>query len=287
MKKIFLLDVFFLLALQYIFFHGLGATYRWVNSSLVHIPIFLAWFNIQMLFLCLATLVLVMVGLALRGKSFVWLGFEALPKNTVSSIGLFIALSFPIALLGRLIVSDFDAWYANGAGLLSWAGVGAFVVTLVFSVLKEELLQRFMQRMLMEHLSNLSIAIVMASSFALAHYFTPVAYGVSSVVSVAFIAFLLAVLYLRTKNILVTFFFHFCFNLIITIQISLHARGDGVGEFLLWSLWGLAFLWTLKPAWKALRESLSFSSSDLQPKTLVFLTLFGFLLPLLYTFLLN
>lgn len=287
MKKSLAFDILTLLVLQFIFFYGLEAGYHWLNTQYFQVPVFLGWFNVQMLLLTLGAIALLFFVLGVRGSTLAWLGVRRPSKDDIHTIFYFFAFSFPVAIAGRLLVPDFDLWYARGAGLLTWAGVGAFAVTLYFSVLKEEALQRLMQRMLMERFSNLSVAVVMALSFSFAHYFTPVRFGVASVISIALVACLLALLYLRTRNILTTLLFHYFFNLIITLQISLHAGGDAVGEWLLWGIWGALFFSTAKPAWEKIRQTLTFARSDIQLSNAVFLLFFGLVLPLLYTFLLK
>jgi membrane protease YdiL (CAAX protease family) len=94
--------------------------------------------------------------------------------------------------------------------------------------------------------------------------------------------FILALLYARTKNFWLAMIFHQVFNLVVILQIILHAKGDMVGESLLWAVWGLAWMLTLKPAWKFLRGPTTGPKAKAQALDWAFLGVFGVGLPVAY-----
>ena len=92
----------------------------------------------------------------------------------------------------------------------------------------------------------------------------------------------LAALYAQTRNIWVSLSFHVIFNLIVLAQILLHARRDVVGEWLLWIVWGTAWLLLMKPAWGSLKELFEEKIPKIKIGDWVFLVLFGLILPVVY-----
>ncbi|MBN1386333.1 CPBP family intramembrane metalloprotease [Candidatus Woesearchaeota archaeon] len=181
-----------------------------------------------------------------------------LPSHFMDAIVLF-SLLFPIALLGRLIIPqfDFDYYDSSIAG-----GILAFFIVMLFFVVREELTERSMiQSTLMAHYSPIVVCIAVSLNFSLFHMTWLGALGwkntLAMVISIIFGSFLVTVLFVRTSSILATLFFHLLNNVIIVTQIILHVKGFLLWEICLWVAWAALFVVFMKRGWRCISGLMS------------------------------
>lgn len=265
-----------ILALEWLFVSGLWRAYGWFSTKLFLLQTgdssrIRAYFFLFLFAVAIVCLVLVIIR-----RPFAWFGVAQPRTRGVWATFLLLAFVFPVAFLGRLIVPSFDAWYAGQSGFLVWSLLGSALLIVALAVVKEELLERLAQRLLLERFGPLLASVALASQFGLAHFFRfPLNYGIVSAVSVALVGFVLALLYARTRNFWLALLFHLVFNSIVIEQIMLHASGDSVGEALLWLVWGVAWIVTFRPALRWLREAMRGPRLKLDVVDWVFLVVFG------------
>lgn len=271
------------LLLEWLFISGLWRAYNWFATKPFLLPRKLWLFELRHVFLLLFILALFCLVLVMIKKRASWFGLARPDNAGLTATFQLLAFVFPVALIGRLAVPGFDAWYADRVGLLGWSLAATAIISTILAVVKEEFIERIMQRLLLERFSPLIVSLAIALQFGSAHFFRdPLAYGIASMASVIPAGFILALLYARTKNFWLALIFHQAFNLVVILQIILHAKGDTVGESMLWAVWGLAWMLTLKPAWKFLRGSTVGPKAKAQIVDWVFLSVFGIILPVAY-----
>lgn len=267
---------------------GLSKFYGWWRGSLFNLPIKAGPVYLSNIFTLLFAIIVVLIVLLALIKDTRWLGLSKPTKAGWRETFILLAFVWPIPLLGRLIDPSFDRWYANQLGLLEWSLLASFLVSLAFVVVKEELMERLMQRTILDAYGPALTILAVSINFGWLHYFSnPLLHGLSSALSVALISLVLCMVYARTKNLWLSLSFHLVFNLIIVGQIWLHAVGDVIGEGLLWIVWGAAWLVLFKPGAMLVRSTLAGSSFRLKPGDWSFLTLFAIILPAIYLILSN
>jgi membrane protease YdiL (CAAX protease family) len=280
--------ILILLVGEWLFVDGLARGYAWFAREPFSLPNRVAGVTLVHVFLLLAALGVVLVFLLVLRRSPAWV-IGSLPKPADwRALGLTLAFVFPVAFIGRLIVPDFDAWYADRSGFLVPALLGASLLSITLAVVKEELLERVLQRALLDAYSPLVVSLAVALQFGVAHYFSePFRFGLASALSVIPVAFVLALLYAKTRSLIMSLAFHLIFNAVVVLQIILHAKMNTVGESLLWAAWGVAWLVTIRPAWGFFRNAVKGPRIHTKPVAWVFLGAFAFGLPLIYLFLLS
>ncbi|MFH0853688.1 MAG: CPBP family intramembrane glutamic endopeptidase [bacterium] len=275
-----------ILGVHWLFIKGLYSAYHWLSRDVFYIPRVIGEIDWSAIFIWLFALAVLIVVFIIIRKPVSFMGLGKTQASDWKRLGLYLAFVWPVSFIGRLVVPEFDVWYVERFGLLvGWGILGFFMVGLVFIVFKEEILQRIMQRLLLPTYGLFFACLATAMQFGIAHYFSkPLEFGLASAISVALVSFVLAVLYAQTKNLWISLSFHLIFNLIVMVQILLHARGDLVGEWLLWIVWGLAWLILLKPAFGLLKELFGEKMPKIKIGDWTFLALFGLVLPITYLF---
>ena len=267
---------------------GLSEIYGWWQGNLFNLPIRVGPVYLSNLFILLFAMIVVLIALLALTKDAGWLGLKRPTGSGWRDTFILLALVWPIPLLGRLIDPSFDRWYANQLGLLEWSLLASFLVSLVLVVVKEEILERLMQRTLVDAYGPALAMLAVSINFGWLHFYSnPLIHGLSSAISVALVSLILCLVYARTKNLWLSLAFHLIFNLIIVGQIWLHASGDVIGESLLWLVWGAAWLVLLKPGVRLVRSTVAGSSFKLKAGDWAFLLLFAFILPAAYLILMN
>ena len=216
---------------HWVFVHGLWTLYRWFGRDLFHLRGSFGVVQVYPIFFLLFTLLLLILVLTGLKQSWSWIGFRKPSQGDLHDLWLLLAFVYPIPLIGRLVVPQFDAWYADRSGLLALGTLASFAILLGLTVIKEEVLERVMQRPLIHTYGPLYASLFLSMNFAALHFFrSPLAYGLASALSVLPVAFILAALYARTRNIWISLSFHLIFNFVVIGQIILHARKDVIGE---------------------------------------------------------
>ncbi len=271
--------------LEWLFVDGLVRGYAWFSRVPFSLPQRISSLGLIHLFLVITAIAVLLLGLITLRRPISWLVGPKPKRSDWHALWINLAFVFPIPLIGRLLVPSFDAWYAEGSGFLVPGILGGALVSIALAVTKEELLERLLQRTLLDSYGPLVVSVTVACQFGIAHFFRePLAYGLASVFSVIPVAFLLSFLYAKTRSLIISLSFHLLFNALVITQIILHAKGNAVGELVLWIAWGIAWLGTIRPAWRWLR-------AEARPKTRlrvgdwIMLLSIGLGLPLAYLFL--
>lgn len=144
-----------------------------------------------------------------------------------------------IAGLARVADRGFDVAYASTIGLTDGTSLLALIGIVSVVVAKEELFLRLLQTYLLRWpawfgaaLLSLNFAVLHTPFFAMQHIFLVwVAIGAS--------AFVLALLFVATRNIIVTFLVHSILDATLLVQIYLHAQHRFLEEALLWAILGI------------------------------------------------
>lgn len=199
--------------------------------------------------------------------------FKFINKEKFSSFGIkrfsfkdfklaiyFVLLLFPIAFIARLIDPGFDLWFAQQNGVMGLTGLFIIITIMPLSVAYEEFFMRSLIQSKFSKLYGTMFAIVFLSiNFAIAHFYLTnngLNHVLATVIAVFFGSLVLVALYEITKNVFITFITHLIYNIIILIQIYLHATKQTVPEIVFWILFGVLFLLTFKktlPHIKALK----------------------------------
>ncbi len=277
-----------ILIIHALFAFGLSELYGWWQGRLFNLPIRVGLLYLPNLFILLFAIIVILIALLALTKRMAWLGLKKPDPAGWRDTFVLLAFIWPIPLLGRLLDPSFDKWYADQLGLLEWAWLASFLISLILVVAKEELFERLMQRILLDAYGPALSILAISVNFGWLHFYSnPLIHGLSSAISVALVSLILCLVYARTKNLWLSLAFHLAFNLIIVGQILLHASGDAVGEILLWVVWGGAWLILLKPGARLVRSAMVGSSFRLKAADWAFLLLFAFILPAAYLILMN
>ncbi|MBU0980513.1 MAG: CPBP family intramembrane metalloprotease [Nanoarchaeota archaeon] len=265
--------IFEIILFNFLFVLGLGWIWRALKQP--------GGLIMQQMFYIIVVFFIIFALKTIKNESFSGLGYRR-PRKQDWMSGLYaLLLLFPIAFIARLVDPSFDIWYASLQGLGTMAGVMIFISTLPFFALKEELLTRFVQTRLRGYGSMIAVIAVSINFGALHLFIAPGAtyHGIISAVSVGIGAIFLAVLFEKTRNILVMTAVHMVFNAIITFQIFFHVATKW--EWAFWTVYGILFLFALRPAWKGFWETFTekVSWKELSAVDYLFLSFFALMLP--------
>jgi membrane protease YdiL (CAAX protease family) len=162
----------------------------------------------------------------------------------------FILLLFPIAFIARLLDPGFDLWFAQQNGVLGLAGLFFIISYIPFNVAYEELFMRSLIQSKFSRAYGVMFALIFLSiNFVIAHFYLTnngLSHVLATVIAVFFGSLVLVALFEITKNVFVTFITHLIYNIIILVQIYLHATKQTVPEIIFWVIFGVLFLLTFK-----------------------------------------
>ncbi len=260
--------------------YGINWVINWVIRDQI-LPFHWERFNLIGLYGLALVLPALLIFWLIERKDHVGLGWKKFSFKDLKYPLLGVVLVFPVFLLGRILVPEFDSWFVQLQGIRTWTGLSFFLMSTFFFVFKEELIERFIQARLRLVYGSLITILTLAVHFSIFHY--SVFYGDynwSIIPSVFFSTLVLAALYERTRNIWLTIIFHLVFNSFSALQIFLHGQMYGPFETALWIVYGIAFVAFAVPAWRAFRPVIQKAST---PKLgdWVFLLIIGIGLPLL------
>lgn len=208
----------------------------------------------------------------------------SLEKNNLRTAFVFLGLLFPIAILGRITDPGFDLWYAQESNLLTLSGVLLFVPLMALAVFMEEIIERvFLQSRLTSYVGKTLAVVILSVQFAILHYIGR-DNGFHAAMMVVFVflgSLMIASLFAITQSVVATILLHFLSNLMVTVQIYLHATSAYGGEFLLWLVWGLLFVWSFSEGVQMFRNLLNTSIPKISLGGWAFLMVFGIVGPLI------
>ncbi|MBU0707973.1 CPBP family intramembrane metalloprotease [Patescibacteria group bacterium] len=242
---------------------------RLITSDLIP----LGWWRINLYGLYGLIIVAPIVWLFLRfqKKEKISLGWKKFSWSEFRLVIYAIALIYPVFFIGRLLVPDFDFWFARLQGIGGWSTLGFFTLSTLFFVFKEEIIIRYIQARLERAYGILMSVLFISILFSIFHYSSSYGeYNWSIVVSVFFVSLVIALVYAKTKNIWLTIILHSLINGISALQIYLHSAGLIWAERVFWSVYGLAFAVLSVASYKCFRDILLNKGKPTIPKQAVF-----------------
>jgi len=201
-----------------------------------------------------------------------------------------VGLVFPLALIGRLLNPEFDLIYGTLNNLKSFLLLLSFSALTLLVVIKEEIIQRLLlQEKISDILGSLAAVLIVPINFSLYHFGFYIQFGIKTaiiaVISILITSILIALLFEKTKSILLAALTHFLINFIILFQIFLSLNNYYL-ELILWFLWGILFIYGLFKINGLFRINLMLYDINLFKFLFIMVfSLLPFLLPLLVSFL--
>ena len=214
-------------------------------------------------------------------------GFDRFKTNDIRFVLLLFSLFFIVSVLSRIITPGFDVWYSTRLRLFDVNTLMKLLVVVVpISIVVEELITRSMiQSFLSKYFGSKASVFVVTVYFTLFHLgwlreSPGLSYSLAILISTLLFSFLAAILYERTKSVILTILFHLMVNSINLIQIFLHKINNPL-EMLLWFLWGALFFVFFKRSIKALDISLkALKSKKMNNADIIYLVLIS-IIPML------
>ncbi|MFH1401226.1 MAG: CPBP family intramembrane glutamic endopeptidase [Nanoarchaeota archaeon] len=196
----------------------------------------------------------------------------------------FVVLLMPLALIARLAVPSFDAWYAGLAGLGSWTAVLSLSALMPILVMKEELIERILIQRKLEAYPVWIVLVVVSLNFAFAHFFWngSLQFVLAQTLAVFFGSLLLVLFFAMTRNIWLSILLHLIYNLLIVLQIYLHVARPMM-EWVFWIVMILLCAAVLPSAARRVKDF--FAKSKRHPMSAgdwVFIALFALVVPVAF-----
>lgn len=185
-------------------------------------------------------------------------GFQTFDSKNLNLILCALLVLFPVSFASRVLLPEFDFWYSN---FMPFSNLNILVIFLISSmplaVIIEELGERalFQSRISKLFGSRAAVYIVTLNFVMLHSYLLLTAkpeYQLLMLVNWLAYAFMISLIFEYTKSVYSTMLFHFLANLINSIQIFLHVNLLIIPEAVLWSIWAVLFIITLKSIMKTL-----------------------------------
>ncbi len=226
---------------------------QWVlQESLV--PIVWYRFNLVGLYGLALIIPFILILWLIERKDWVGFGWNKFSWSGLKYPLLGLVLAFPIFLISRLLVPDYDRWFIEMQGVRTWSGLLFFILTTLFFVFKEELFGRFFQARLSRYYGSIFAILATAAQFAIFHYHPLYRQFTWPIVITTFFAtIVLAAVYERTKSIWYALIYHFLINSISAVLIFLHGQLYGSFEYAAWIVYGLFFIIFIASAVRAYR----------------------------------
>ncbi len=232
-----------------------------------------AWLPAALLWLHLGESVAYLAGIIVFGA---WIALEVLlGKAKPSEFGLktpsrkdaeaalrVFALFFVPAIALRLLVPEFDAWYAGLYGMAtaqSALQLAVFVLPLAL-VFEEASVRGVLQSEVMrKYGKNVFGLLAVAAFFTLLHL--PVAlyspnwvFSSAALGTILFYSVFISILYAQTRSLFATALLHALVNYVSVLQTVWHVEGAFAAETALWAAWGLLFLLYFRRNTEALQD---------------------------------
>jgi len=242
-------------------------------------------------FIALATIVIVVVIKFISKRKFSSLGFKIPTNGDWRKLYYAFALLFFVAFVSQLVDRRFDILYAETYHLTTMGAVLATIFLMPFQVIYEEFFERgLIQSQLSRFFNNKLTILIISVNFALLHFavFGSNYHTITNLVFVFLGSLILAGLFQSTRNIWMTLILHLVYNCILIFQIYYHYQGYiadklHIFEIVFFSIWGILFFISLKPAWRYFRSTLK----DRHHRKLTyvdwaFISLFAVVFPILF-----
>ncbi len=164
-----------------------------------------------------------------------------------TKIALFMfAFFFIFSVLTRILLPEFDFWYARALGITTLSAVKSMILFLPLSILVQNIMIRMLLQPKLEHLYGSKIAIIMvALIMAIIHipfHSTNInlLFHLSIFLTVFVYSIFIGLLFSYTKNIFPVILVHLLVDFVGVLQIFFHAT-NLFYEAVLWSIWGIIF----------------------------------------------
>ncbi|MBS3150089.1 CPBP family intramembrane metalloprotease [Candidatus Woesearchaeota archaeon] len=242
-------------------------------------------FNLPAIYsLIIVILIIILLKIYSKSKTSFY-GIKKLNIKDIKLTFLLLFFLFPIPLLGRILDPSFDSWYTSQYNIFSFLAILYFLINLPIFIIKEELIERsLIQNHLSKYYSSLITILVVSINFAILHFFLiPNSYYHSfiTLASVFLGSLIIVSLYEITKNVFLTMIIHIIYNLTVFYQIILHINNNLLGEIILFTIWGLLFLFTFKKSFNLIKPLFISKKQKLSTADYSFLIFYAILLPII------
>jgi len=263
--------------------YGITKLINWLIIEKI-VPLWWTRINLIGLYGLIAVGVVILLLILFEGKMRAGIGLRRFSGGDLKFPFLALVLVFPVLFIGRLIAPSYDRWFIDMQGIYTWGGLGFFIVSILFFVFKEELIERFIQIRLSNVYGPIITIIAISINFSLLHY-APFygEYRWILVGSVFLATLVLAALFELTHNIWLTIIFHAIFNSLSALQIFLHGRDHLLLEQIFWAAYALVFLIFFIPAARAFHPIFK-KIPNILVGDWILLLIFSFGLPILFVF---
>jgi len=296
MKRLSYLEMGEILLAYFLYVLGLKIILNFLFDSFsginINIPFNVGNFQLYFIYTIIILFIYLLILKFINKRKCSEIGFKSFSKKDLKFALIFVTVLFPVALIARIFDPSFDIWYANREGLLTMLAVVMLWVQMPFIVLKEELIERsLIQSRLTKAYGPLITILAVSINFGIAHFFLSIGgmLHTSMILITVFLgSIIMTTAYEKTKSIFTTMIIHFAYNVIVILQVYLHATEQIIYELIFWLVWAVLFFMFFKRSAAVFKELFVMPRlSEIALKEKIFIVIFAVIFPMFFFLLLN